>query len=171
MKKEITLEEFFLLKEYERDDFVDSLAFMLNAWEPSATMHINQILEFGCNIKKYNAVDSAIDLLSKINSLQIINCLRQRMDNRDESAIAMLLVAISKNYHLNYDLRFDTIEFYVGNSKYNFLKSKLVKDSFSQAFFYLQNELLSKCENLKNVLINLDDKELLDAYFWFREEE
>jgi hypothetical protein len=154
MKRELTLEDYFELKPEEANDRVQDIADMLNVWEPTMRSNIEQILMLGQAESKH---DATVALLARLNTLQGIQTIRRYMTGEDEYRdvnLKLLLLACAQNFFMNYDTRYETIEYYVDNPRFKITPH--IAWAMGRAFAILVEELKSKCENMYRTLSALE---------------
>lgn len=158
MQREVTLEEYFLLKPSDRPEFFDKLTQDFNAWEPSMRSNIEHVLELGR--KKYHkeGEQAASDLLATIQSHEILSAIRRHFGEDGESEprdanIRMLLSSLVVNHNFDYTTRFETVAHYVGNPRYDHTDG--TNAALVDALDMLQMELFDKTSELSEVLHKL----------------
>jgi hypothetical protein len=155
-RREVSLEEYFGMSQTSREEYVDDIAEMLNAWEPSIRSHIDEILLVAIATQKWadNSDAAAVELLKKIKSMQVVHALRREIGKPDSDdrtkRVNMLFEAVSQNIFIDYDTRFSTIEYYVQNPRYKLNES--MKLRIIEVLYGLNDELQEKKGNLLRVL-------------------
>ena len=152
MKREVSLEDYFKMKPLDRDEYVDDITSLLSAWEPSIRSHIEDILRFARLTVCDGPEDAAIELLSKIKSHQIIHSLRRHITAKESGRstnVCILISAIALNLMIDFDTRFNTLEYYVSNPRYKM--DEEIKQALSEAFKILEEELKEKVETMRVV--------------------
>src|SRR5580658_6189391 len=149
------------MKPLDREEYVDDIASLLSTWEPSVRSHIEEILHFARFAGDEMADDAAIALLSKIKSIQIIHALRRHITSDEPGRgtnVCILLSAIAQNSMLDYNIRFDTLEYYIHNPRYKL--DKMMNLTLSEALEFLEAELVEKFNSLKIAKALLDELEI-----------
>ena len=163
MKREVTLEEYFLLRPSDRAEFFGEMVKELNSWEPSLKVKIEELLKLGQNLRFPCGNEAAIDLLSTVSSQEIIHSLRRQFTSKTneqrDANIEMLVSALVTNYNFHFTTRFETLKYYINNPRYE--HSEATHESLASGMSALMGEL----EDIRDeVLESLRRLGLLSAY-------
>jgi len=158
MQREVSLEEWFLMRHHDRPEYLDQVSTRFNLHEAMMRPNIETALTFGRHKRYEKGKEAAIELLSTVRSYEMLASIRRHFteiggsEERSQN-ISMLLLALVVNYNFDYDVRFHTISHYVDNPRYTM--TEIIQVAFSDALDLLQYEVQENAQELSKVIHSL----------------
>lgn len=145
MLREVTLEEYFTLNRYDREEFKEQVCQNLWQWEPSVRTNIEEVLKLGMHKKYKDGSEAASGLLAHVKSLELIQALRRHFkdSHKDEEhfkAICILFDAIFECPYMTFEQRLETVTYYIANPRYP--RSESVDKKLRTCLSHLKLDLL-----------------------------
>ena len=154
MTREVSLEEFFQCKFYDRVEFLEQQIAYINMHEATTSPRIEEVLCLARDPRHKRAYESAVEILSTCESPQVLHAIRRHFTKPDtvgrDSNIAILLASLAVNHNFDFPTRLDTITSFAENPRY--VQTSETRKAFSDALDMLQRELFVQAEQIDKAL-------------------